>query len=96
MAGDLERMNEQRYTYRVQWLVLIGAALLLLLLFTAWIREGLGKEWRTVQKEYARILKENNVVDGTQEDEFERGIFQVELSHFNRSAPVTTDWRTLK
>ena len=78
-------MNEQRYTYRVQWLVLIGAALLLLLLFGAWIREGFGKEWRTVQKEYARILKENSAVDGIQADEFEKGIFQVDLPHFKRS-----------
>ena len=85
MAGDLERMNEQRYTDRVQWLVLIGAALLLLLLFSAWIREGFGKEWRTVQKEYARILKENSTGDGTQMDEFERGIFQVELPQFKRT-----------
>ena len=78
-------MNEQRYTYRVQWLVLIGAALLLLLLFGAWIREGLGKEWRTVQKEHARILKENSALDGIQVDEFEQGIFQVDLPHFKRS-----------
>jgi mono/diheme cytochrome c family protein len=78
-------MNEQRYTYRVQWMVLIGAALLLLLLFGAWIGEGLNKEWRTVQKEYARILGEKSADDGTVQDEFEWGIFQVELPHFNRN-----------
>ena len=78
-------MNEQRYTYRVQWLALIGAALLLLLLFGAWISEGFNKEWRRVQKEYVRILQESSIADGTQVDEFERGIFQVDLPHFNRS-----------
>lgn len=78
-------MNEERYTYRVQWMVLIGAALLLLLLFGAWISEGLNKEWRTVQKEYARILGENSAEDGAQVDDIERGIFQVELSHFKRT-----------
>jgi mono/diheme cytochrome c family protein len=78
-------MNEQNYTYRVQWLVLIGAALLLLLLFGAWIREGLNKEWRTAQKEYARILKEFSTEEDRQVDEFEHGIFQVELAHFGRT-----------
>jgi mono/diheme cytochrome c family protein len=78
-------MNEEKYTYRVQWLVLIAAALLLLLLFGAWIREGLNKEWRNVQKEYARILKEQSEEDGTQMDAFEQGIIQVELPHFKRT-----------
>lgn len=85
MAGHISLMNEQKYTYRVQWLVLIGAALLLLLLFGAWISEGLNKEWRSVQKEYARILEEISPVDGAPVDEFEGGIFQVELPHFNRA-----------
>ena len=64
MAGHISIMNEQKYTYRVQWMVLIGAALLLLLLLGAWISEGLNKEWRTVQKEYARILDEINMENG--------------------------------
>ena len=66
-------------------MVLIGAALLLLLLFGAWIGEGLNKEWRTVQKEYARILSEKSADDGMLQDEFEWGIFQVDLPHFNRN-----------
>ena len=85
MASHLKEMNEQRYTYRVQWMVLIGAALLLVLLFGAWIGEGLSKEWRTVQKEYARILGEKSADNGVQVDEFERGIFQVELPQFKRT-----------
>ncbi len=78
-------MNEQKYTYRVQWLVLIGAGVLFLFLFGAWIREGVNKEWRKNQKEYISLLRETAV---SEEEsgiiEFERGIFQVELSHFNR------------
>jgi mono/diheme cytochrome c family protein len=66
-------------------MVLIGAALLLILLLGAWITEGLGKEWRTVQKEYARILREQSPVDGTPREAFEQGIFQVDLGHFKRS-----------
>jgi len=75
-------MDEQRYRYRAQWLVLIGAGVLLLLLFSAWISEGRNKEWRKIQKAYAGILKER-AESGY--DAFERGIFQVELPDFKRS-----------
>jgi len=76
------RMNEQKYTYRAQLMVLIGSAVLLLLVFGAWINEGMNKEWRKVQKEYAGILK-GNAKPGY--DAFERGIFQVDLPDFNRA-----------
>jgi mono/diheme cytochrome c family protein len=75
-------MDEQRYRYRAQWLVLIGAGLLLVLLLGAWISEGLNKEWRRFQKEYESLLKER---EESGVDAFERGIFQVELPDFNRS-----------
>jgi len=75
-------MDEQRYRYRAQWLVLIGAGLLLLLLFSAWISEGRKKEWRKIQKAYAGMLQER--AEG-EYDAFERGIFQVDLPEFNRS-----------
>jgi mono/diheme cytochrome c family protein len=75
-------MDEQKYRYRAQWLVLIGAGLLLLLLFGAWISEGMNKEWRKVQNEYAEILgKDKNLGY----DAFERGIFQVDVPAFKRS-----------
>lgn len=79
-------MNEQKYTYRVQWFVLIGAVLLFLLLFTAWISEGLNKEWRKQQRAYVKLLQEqadSNGISGARD--FERGIFQVELPNFNRA-----------
>ncbi len=75
-------MDEQKYRYRAQWLVLIGAGVLLLLLFSAWISEGSNKEWRKIQTTYAGMLKER-AEDGF--DAFERGIFQVDLPDFNRS-----------
>lgn len=86
MAGPVEKtMNEQRYTNRIQWLVLIGAALLLLLLFGAWIHEGLNREWRKHQKEFLLLvtdLSPSGKREGKQD--IERGIFQVELPHLNR------------
>lgn len=75
-------MDEQKYRHRAQLFVLIGAGLLLLLLLVAWISEGMNKEWRGVQKEYAAIL-EKHMESGF--DAFERGIFQVDLPAFNRS-----------
>jgi len=75
-------IDEQRYTYRAQWLVLIGAGVLLLLLFGAWINEGRNKEWRKIQKAYAEILEERAE---NEYDAFERGIFQVDLPDFKRS-----------
>lgn len=78
-------MNEQKYTDRAQWLVLIGAGLLLLVLFGAWISEGLNKEWRKSQNEYEEVLKKKALSEGIERvDAFERGIFQVDLPHFKR------------
>ena len=75
-------MNEQKYTYRAQLMVLIGAGILLLLLFGAWIQEASSKQWRNVQKEYAKLLEEQARPG---HDAFERGIFQVDLPDFKRS-----------
>jgi mono/diheme cytochrome c family protein len=75
-------MDEQQYKNRAQWLVLIGAGVLLLLLFGAWISEGISKEWRRVQKEYTRILKDQGKPGY---EDFERGIFQVDLPDLSRS-----------
>jgi len=69
-------MNEERYRYMVQWAVMIAAALLFLLLIGAWIYEGVGNEWRKVQREYGTLFEEG--------EEFEKGILQVELPQFNR------------
>jgi mono/diheme cytochrome c family protein len=75
-------MDEQKYRYRAQLMVLIGAMVLLLLLFGAWISEGISREWRQVQKEYARILKANAEPGFAA---FEKGIYQVDLPDFERS-----------
>jgi mono/diheme cytochrome c family protein len=78
-------MDEKRYTYRVQWLVLTGAALLFILFIGTWIHEGIHKEWRKSQREYAGILREMNPDGDIQGvEDFERGIFQVELPQLDR------------
>ena len=69
-------MNEKKYIYRITWVVTILASLLLISLIGAWVHEGLGKEWRWVQRDYAALLAED--------EDFERGILQVELSQFDR------------
>ena len=62
-----------------------GAVLLLLLLFAAWISEGVNKEWRGAQKEYMALLNEKATPENQHAtDGFERGIFQVELPQFKR------------
>ncbi len=68
-------MNEEKYTRQVQWMVLLGSALLLLTMFGAWINEGMHKEWRRHQRVYRDI-------SGTKDAEI--GIFQVDLEHFKR------------
>jgi len=69
-------MDEKKYTQGVIWAVTVVSALLFILLAAAWIHEGTNKEWRKVQREYGAIL-------GADED-FERGILQVELPQFGR------------
>jgi len=75
-------LDEQRYGYRAQWMVLIGAGALFLLLAGVWIHEGMSKEWRRVQKAYERMLNETGE-DGSAA--FEKGIFQVDLPDLHRS-----------
>lgn len=78
-------MNEKKYTYRVQWFVLTGSALLFILFIGAWVHEALNKEWKRHQREYAGILMEMNSGRETEGSaEIERGIFQVELPQFSR------------
>ena len=78
-------MDEQTYIARAQWLVLAGSALLLLLLLGAWIMEGRGRAWKQHQREYGRLVAGN--ADSLQAQDpvrMEKGIFQVELAHFDR------------
>jgi mono/diheme cytochrome c family protein len=77
-------MDEKRYTYRVQWLVLAGAALLFILLVIAWARGVSGREWKRVQREYAGILEQAGGSDPVVPEKPERGIFQVQLPFLNR------------
>ena len=81
----MHRMNELKYTYRVQWLVFAGSAILFLLLAGAWIGEFRGKEWREYQSSYKKILvQQSDSLGGALKSSMERGIFQIELTQFNR------------
>jgi mono/diheme cytochrome c family protein len=78
-------MDEKRYTYRVQWMVLVGSALLSLLLIGGWVHEGVNREWKKHQRDYKAMLEELDDREGIGVDEeFEKGIFQVDLPQFNR------------
>lgn len=69
----------------MQWLVLIGSALLLLLFLSAWIFEGRSKQWKSIQKEYEAILQEEAKGNPGAGAPFEKGIFQIELPQLGRS-----------
>ena len=78
-------MNEQRYIQRVQWMALLGLAILFLLISATWIVEGTGREWRKAQREFERVLSDRQDTLAVEFDlEFERGIFQVDLPRLNR------------
>lgn len=70
-------MDEKKYIHSVSWAVAIISALLFLLLMGAWIGEGLGREWRSIQNDYGDLLGEG--------EDFEKGILQVDLPQFNGS-----------
>ena len=78
-------MDEKRYTYGVQWMVLILAGFLLILLVGASVHESVNREWKKLQREYVRILREAEPKpEETEREGPEKGIFQVDLPQFNR------------
>jgi mono/diheme cytochrome c family protein len=78
-------MDEKKYTYRVQWLVLIASALLMVLILIAWVYERHSREWRKYQKACIDVLEELGRQQGhTGSEDPERGILQVELPQLNR------------
>ncbi|HER08673.1 MAG TPA: hypothetical protein ENO20_07145, partial [Bacteroides sp.] len=84
-------MDEQKYMARVQWLVFSGSALLLLLLAGAWIMEGTSEAWKGYQREYRKLVaKAATFRDGAGPADIEKGIFQVDLAHFDRTDRCVT------
>ncbi len=78
-------MDENKYQQRIQWVVVIGSALLLIVLFGAWIIEGLNKEWRVHQRAFEELHRDKTEsTERERADLIERGITQVELESFSR------------
>jgi len=79
------KMNEEKYIKTVHWLVLAGSALLLLLLLGAWIGGRARERWRSHQRSYRKLVARNMEDQGRGDPgDIEKGIFQVELEHFDR------------
>jgi mono/diheme cytochrome c family protein len=78
-------MDEQRYRYRVEWAVMLGAGVLFLLFIGVWISEGKHKEWRKDQREYTRLLRETEKGEESRgRVDAERGIMQLGLPALGR------------
>ena len=69
-------MDEKRYTYVVQWAVVLASALLFLLVLTGWFLELGNNQWRKVQREFQALVEGEAI---------ERGILQVELPELGRT-----------
>ncbi|UCG27977.1 MAG: c-type cytochrome [Bacteroidales bacterium] len=76
-------MNESNYIRNMQRVVMISSIILLSLTMTAWLREGLFRDWKKYQRQYNRLTDNP---DSSDIADFRRGrkVYQVELDHFNR------------
>ena len=77
-------MDEKKYTYRAVWAVFTGSALLVILLFVAWLSEGRSRQWRAYQQEYRDLLETAAGGQTGPVDFPEQGILQVELPQLDR------------
>ena len=78
-------MNEAKYIQRFRWIGFISGSLLVLLLVTAWIREGLLPDWRKIQKEYYDLISEDRDGAGASRGNLAPGIHQVSPDGLNRT-----------
>jgi len=76
-------MDEIKYIQKLQWVVLISSALVILALAGSVVREGVIKSWRDYQEEF--IFISERIADSVGiPASFEKGIYQLELDHFRR------------
>jgi mono/diheme cytochrome c family protein len=77
-------MNEAKYIRRFRWIGLISGSILVILMVTAWIREGFLPDWKQIQSEYYRIIPQNPEEDARQVESSLR-IHQVSPEGLNRT-----------
>ena len=77
-------MNEAKYIRRFRWIGFISGSILVILMVTAWIREGFLPDWKQIQSEYYRILPQNPEEDASQVESALR-IHQVSPEGLNRT-----------
>lgn len=52
-------MNEAKYIRRFRWIGFVSASILVILMVTAWIREGFLPDWKQIQSDYYEMIPEN-------------------------------------
>jgi mono/diheme cytochrome c family protein len=52
-------MNEAKYIRRFRWIGFISGSVLVILLVTAWIREGFLPDWKSIQSDYYDMIMDN-------------------------------------
>ena len=77
-------MSEVKYIRRFRWIGLISGSILVILLVTAWIREGFLPDWKQIQSDYHDIVLEKSDEDASQSGLGIR-IHQVKPAGLNRT-----------
>jgi mono/diheme cytochrome c family protein len=77
-------MNEAKYIRRFRWIGFISGSILVILMVTAWIREGFLPDWKQVQSEYYEMIPES-ADEGAGQIESSLRIHQVSPEGLNRT-----------
>ena len=76
-------MNEGNYIRGMRWVVFISSFILLVLILTAWIKEGLFRDWKSYQHDYSNLMEEIDSLSGIKLVET-REVYQVNLEELGR------------
>ncbi len=77
-------MNEAKYIRRFRWIGFISGSIFVILMITAWIREGFLPDWKKIQSDYYSMIPKE-LVDGSGQDESFIRIHQVSPTGINRT-----------
>jgi len=83
LARDLINMNETNYIRGMRWIVIIASVILLVLILTAWIREGFFREWKKYQMDYVTLVTGMESFSGAEMVQT-REVYQVDLEDLDR------------